>query len=226
MLACNNVTVSHSIYVVHRCQLILFRIGAPRGQALRRSKVSLMPFTGEIRFWAGTKFATNNILYWAVAQLKNTAANVKSSGSDRFQNIRAKYTGLSSANSSYNSWDSTTKAPPPPQRDEENEIPEEVSQEAGPPPPPVRRSTRPDALISRPPAIKRGVPESIKWSHLSPNDKAVFFGWLDDYFGAMGTSTGVNKVRCFNRFHSLSLWLIYITMVRVAFHQQRQTVSR
>lgn len=64
------------------------------------------------------------------------------------------------------------------------------------PPPPIRRSTRPDVRTVGPPSPKRSEPEGIAWSSLSPNDKSVFFGLLDEYFGVKESSLmTVNKVQ-------------------------------
>lgn len=52
------------------------------------------------------------------------------------------------------------------------------------PPPPIVRSTRPD-LHSRPIISQPPTPPSeteIDWSNLSPEDKHIFFGWLDEFF--------------------------------------------
>ncbi|CAA7262125.1 unnamed protein product [Cyclocybe aegerita] len=57
---------------------------------------------------------------------------------------------------------------------------------AGAPPPPINRSTRPDALPrpaapARPLAPAKTQPK-IDWANLSPEDKQVFFSWLDEFF--------------------------------------------
>ncbi|KAI0370924.1 hypothetical protein BV20DRAFT_966009 [Pilatotrama ljubarskyi] len=62
------------------------------------------------------------------------------------------------------------------------------------PPPPIRRETRPDRLSAAPqshappPPPLRKIRESeadierIDWANLSPEDKQVFFSWLDEFF--------------------------------------------
>ncbi|SJL06578.1 uncharacterized protein ARMOST_09920 [Armillaria ostoyae] len=71
----------------------------------------------------------------------------------------------------------------------------------GAPPPPIKRSTRPPirsaSTDSRSPSVPslppRGSPApsyrdstpaepEVDWSNLSPEDKQVFFGWLDEFF--------------------------------------------
>lgn len=89
---------------------------------------------------------------------------------------------------SYASSHSSTP-PPPPAR----------SVAAGPPavpsgpPPAIRRDTRPDAAKPTQstgllPRITESRPEPeanidrVDWAHLSPEDKEVFFSWLDEFF--------------------------------------------
>ena len=52
------------------------------------------------------------------------------------------------------------------------------------PPPPIIRSTRPDfharPKIPNPPTTSSDT--EIDWSNLSPEDKTVFFNWLDEFF--------------------------------------------
>ena len=51
-------------------------------------------------------------------------------------------------------------------------------------PPPIVRSTRPDfharPKIPKPPTTSSDT--EIDWSNLSPEDKAIFFSWLDEFF--------------------------------------------
>jgi hypothetical protein len=51
-------------------------------------------------------------------------------------------------------------------------------------PPPIVRSTRPD-FQARPkiPNLPTSSDTEIDWSNLSPEDKTVFFNWLDEFFG-------------------------------------------
>ncbi|KAF8585093.1 hypothetical protein K439DRAFT_1081190 [Ramaria rubella] len=120
---------------------------------------------------------------FSVSQLKDAASSAKSSGADKFQNVRAKFANRSPVDSSNNHRDSITKAPPlpPPQRTigvgEDTHTTSQRSQ----PPPPVRCNTRSDAQVHRP-IVNQGVEENIKWASLASNDKALFFGWLDEFF--------------------------------------------
>lgn len=49
------------------------------------------------------------------------------------------------------------------------------------PPPPIQRSTRPDLRTHQVAPVISVEPE-IDWANLSPEDKDVFFSWLDEYF--------------------------------------------
>ena len=51
-------------------------------------------------------------------------------------------------------------------------------------PPPIVRSTRPDfhALSKIPEPPTSAADTEIDWSNLSPEDKTVFFNWLDEFF--------------------------------------------
>ena len=78
--------------------------------------------------------------------------------------------------------------PPLPRRTEVSPAPPVIrpssSQQNPLGPPPIIRSTRPDfharPKIPNPPTALSD-PE-IDWSNLSPEDKAVFFNWLDEFF--------------------------------------------
>lgn len=48
-------------------------------------------------------------------------------------------------------------------------------------PPPIVHSTRPDLPVAQSRSMNN-VPE-IDWTHLSREDKEVFFSWLDEFFG-------------------------------------------
>lgn len=116
-------------------------------------------------------------------------------------NTRDKY---SSQSSKKLDWDPNHKRPPPPtpgSNHTRNSSSISITKASNPPPPPpqrgppiVRRDTRPDetpmhnpspppAPVSR--ASKRTVgkdAEQIDWTNISPQDKRVFFGWLDEFF--------------------------------------------
>lgn len=90
----------------------------------------------------------------------------------------------------------SSKAPPPPVI-KYNSRPDAVSREpadaiqpplvdvepsssGSPPLPPSRRSARPAANETE----SSITPNNIDWKNLSPEDKEVFFGWLDEFFSA------------------------------------------
>ncbi|KAF8153973.1 hypothetical protein B0H34DRAFT_72531 [Crassisporium funariophilum] len=61
-------------------------------------------------------------------------------------------------------------------------------------PPPIVRSTRPDSQPRRAtPTTTSTAGTEIDWTNLSPEDKAVFFSWLDEYF-ANFTPPSNNKI--------------------------------
>ncbi|KAF9463366.1 hypothetical protein BDZ94DRAFT_1289818 [Collybia nuda] len=49
-------------------------------------------------------------------------------------------------------------------------------------PPPIIRSTRPDFSNTPSQGVSNDAQE-IDWTNLSPEDKEVFFSWLDEFFG-------------------------------------------
>ncbi|KAJ3513694.1 hypothetical protein NLJ89_g2812 [Agrocybe chaxingu] len=95
----------------------------------------------------------------------------------------------SGATSSLSRASSTASTPPLPARAPVSPPP--APRSTGPPlpagaPPPINRSTRPDAqprpaAAARPLGPSKAQPE-IDWANLSPDDKQVFFDWLDEFF--------------------------------------------
>ena len=116
-------------------------------------------------------------------------------------NTRDKYSSQSSKNID---WDANHKRPPPPapgSNHSRNSSSMSMTKAKNPPlpppqrgPPVVHRDTRPN----EPPAQKPSPPpapaskftkktkasdsDQIDWGNLSPQDKKVFFGWLDQFF--------------------------------------------
>ncbi|KAI0789205.1 hypothetical protein C8Q75DRAFT_718650 [Abortiporus biennis] len=99
-----------------------------------------------------------------------------------------------------NSHRSKPPPPPPPSRSlssvNRGRVPEPTTHDThqaphfpSQPPPPVRRETRPDQLSasSQPPSYHstpsiRFPDDKIDWRNFSPQDKEVFFDWLDEFF--------------------------------------------
>ncbi|TFY63901.1 hypothetical protein EVJ58_g2963 [Rhodofomes roseus] len=86
---------------------------------------------------------------------------------------------------------SSPSAPAPPPMIRRVSRPDSVSPPAAPPP--IRRDTRPDSVSPPlPPPPVRSVSitrapeavddEKLDWANLSPEDKQVFFSWLDEFF--------------------------------------------
>jgi hypothetical protein len=66
-----------------------------------------------------------------------------------------------------------------------------------PPPPPIARGTKPGTAPRPTPTIVvddhgegGGNADRIDWANLSPEDKRVFFSWLDEFFANYLTSIG------------------------------------
>ena len=113
-------------------------------------------------------------------------------------NTRDKYSSTSSKNLS---WDANhKKAPPAPATHATSHSRNTSRDTATPPPPPpqrgpllVRKDTKPErtpspALNERPSARRSksegdGQGKKVDWKNLSKEDKRVFFGWLDEFFG-------------------------------------------
>lgn len=135
-----------------------------------------------------------------VAELKQKAAKASESASTKMANTRDRYQSTPTKNTE---WDySNRPKPPPPLAQSPSSI--AIASKSPPPrPPPISRSSRPDAAVSPPPAppprsaapplpLRAPQPEpepestsediKIDWANLSPEDKAVFFSWLDEFF--------------------------------------------
>lgn len=135
-------------------------------------------------------------------ELRAKAEKAKDSSVQKLQNTRDR---LSSQSSKNLEWDANHKRPPPGivevgHTRSSSSI--SLSKKPSPPPPPpphrgptpVRRDSRPEstsAYAPPPPPSRvssgwkqRGVDnaEKIDWANLSPEDKQVFFSWLDEFF--------------------------------------------
>uniref|UniRef100_A0A8H7XM18 BBC1/AIM3 cysteine proteinase-fold domain-containing protein n=1 Tax=Psilocybe cubensis TaxID=181762 RepID=A0A8H7XM18_PSICU len=66
---------------------------------------------------------------------------------------------------------------------------------AGAGPPPIVRSTRPGS--TQPPRVSPAAPaeEKIDWANLTPEDKQVFFAWLDEFFARFVPPTSSGAVK-------------------------------
>ncbi|KDQ54590.1 hypothetical protein JAAARDRAFT_399336 [Jaapia argillacea MUCL 33604] len=136
---------------------------------------------------------------FTVADLKQKAAKAKDASVTKFHDTKDRYSSQPAAKTT---WDPNYKKPPPPpqgrsSRDSRTSLDQtDASTSSTPslpsrgPPPVVRTNTRPTAPPPRhapPIANRRAVTgaeegEKIDWANLSPEDKQVFFSWLDEFF--------------------------------------------
>ncbi|KAF8968772.1 hypothetical protein BDZ97DRAFT_1797976 [Flammula alnicola] len=81
--------------------------------------------------------------------------------------------------------------PPPPRSSSQHTPPPGPPPSASGGPPPIVRSTRPNIRSHR--GAPAAPPESDKvdWANLSPEDKQVFFSWLDEFFANFTPPTSV-----------------------------------
>ncbi|GJE88899.1 CHAP domain-containing protein [Phanerochaete sordida] len=129
------------------------------------------------------------------AELKERAAKAKDASVNRLQSTRDKYSSQSSKNIS---WDANHKRPPPVPSAAPGHARNNSRAATMPPPPPpqrtpvVRSDTRPTATpsptlnehTSHKRSKSEGLPRrKVDWKNLSKDDKRVFFGWLDEFFG-------------------------------------------
>lgn len=134
------------------------------------------------------------------AELRERAAKAKDASVSKLHNTRDKYTSTPSKNLS---WDANHKRPPPvPLAAGHTRNTSRDTATPPPPPPPqrgpplVRTDTRPDhtpspTLNERKSAFHRRSKsegardgkKKVDWKNLSKDDKRVFFGWLDEFFG-------------------------------------------
>lgn len=142
---------------------------------------------------------------------------MKNSSSEKFSNVKSKYSSKPSVNATYDPRVPGSKAPPPPppppprQADQEElegydndaeTYDEETPLPTGPPPV-IPRHSKPVAS-SNPILSLNGhqLPSSlnqVRWSQISHNEKEQLFGWLDEFFGVNHASAFVSKasIRCF-----------------------------
>ncbi|KAH9948519.1 hypothetical protein B0H21DRAFT_846725, partial [Amylocystis lapponica] len=144
-----------------------------------------------------------------VSDLKSSASKAKDFGAGKFSSARDRYSSPASKNLS---WDTSKPPPPPPPLSRSSNSISRPKPQPPPPSHPISRSstsidhTRSQSSASEkqshepprpPPPIRprqdsasvsiRDSPEEpasnkVDWAHLTPDDKQLFFGWLDEYF--------------------------------------------
>lgn len=135
-------------------------------------------------------------------ELRAKAERAKDASVEKMHSTRDKY---SSQSSKKLDWDPNHKRPPPSapgSNHTRNSSSISVTKASHPPPPPppqrgppiVRRDIRPDDTPTHDPspppapvprASKKATgkdTEQIDWVNISPQDKRVFFGWMDEFF--------------------------------------------
>jgi hypothetical protein len=108
----------------------------------------------------------------------------------KFQDTRDRYSSVSTAKTGYDpDWKKNAPPAPPPPRSSNDSPRTSTSTPPRPPPsrapPVIRHTTRPDLATSSGYEAARydaRDESTIDWANLSPEDKQVFFSWLDEFF--------------------------------------------